>query len=218
MNSPFMLETRELGRRLETHWIWQKLNLKVEAGSRMVLSGPTGSGKTLLLRVLAGLDDPDQGLIFFQGRKQESWKMPEYRTRVALLPQRPTFAEGSVEQNWQMPFGFRERGNRDYDSARLESWLEMLGLPLEFTRKQTEDLSGGERQLAALLRMLQFDPQLILLDEPAAALDESNSLKMEALLKEWKQQNPECSWIWVSHDSRQAERVGDEVLELGEPE
>ncbi|MDP6731018.1 MAG: ATP-binding cassette domain-containing protein, partial [SAR324 cluster bacterium] len=81
MKSPFMLETRELGRRLETHWIWQKLNLKVEAGSRMVLSGPTGSGKTLLLRVLAGLDDPDQGLIFFQGRKQESWKMPEYRTR-----------------------------------------------------------------------------------------------------------------------------------------
>ena len=144
--------------------------------------------------------------------------MPEYRTRVALLPQHPAFAEGSVEENWQMPFRFWERGNRDYDSARLESWLEMLGLPLEFTRKQTEDLSGGERQLAALLRMLQFDPQLILLDEPAAALDESNSLKMEALLKEWKQQNPECSWIWVSHDSRQAERVGDEVLELGEPE
>ena len=135
--------------------------------------------------------------------------MPDYRTQVALLPQRPAFAEGSVEQNWQMPFGFRERGNRDYDSLRLESWLEMLGLPLEFTRKQTEDLSGGERQLAALLRMLQFDPHLLLLDEPTAALDEDTAKLVELLLNQWKRENPERSWIWISHDALQSKRMGD---------
>ncbi|MEC8343240.1 MAG: ABC transporter ATP-binding protein, partial [SAR324 cluster bacterium] len=74
---------------------------------------------------------------------------------------------------------------------------------------------GGERQLAALLRMLQFDPYLLLLDEPASALDESKSKKMEELLNDWQKLVPGRTWIWVSHDSRQAERVGDEVLELG---
>ena len=61
MKSSFILETQELGRRLENRWIWKDLNLKVEAGSRIVLKGPTGSGKTLLLRVLAGLENPDHG-------------------------------------------------------------------------------------------------------------------------------------------------------------
>ena len=91
----------------------------------------------------------------------------------------------------------------------------MLELPTDFARKQTAELSGGERQLAALLRMLQFDPHLLLLDEPASALDESKSKKMEELLNDWQMQVPGRTWIWVSHDSRQAERIGDEVLELG---
>ena len=213
-----MLETRGLGRRLDNGWVWQDLNLKVEQGTKKVLKGATGSGKTLLLRVLAGLDDPDQGQVIFEERNQKQWKMPKYRTHVALLSQRPTFAEGSVEQNWLMPFHFRERSDLNYDASRLDSWLEILGLPLKFALKQTEELSGGERQLAALLRMLQFNPQLLLLDEPDIALDESKSMKMEELLKEWQKQVPGRSWIWVSHDSRQAERVGDEVLELGEQE
>ena len=215
MKSSFILETQELGRRLENRWIWKNLNLKVEAGSRIVLKGPTGSGKTLLLRVLAGLENPDHGKVFFQDRDQNQWKMPEYRTQVALLPQRPAFQEGSVDQNWRMPFDFRERSNQHFDSSRFKPWLEMLELPTDFARKQTAELSGGERQLAALLRMLQFDPHLLLLDEPASALDESKSKKMEELLNDWQKQVSGRTWIWVSHDSRQAERVGDEVLELG---
>ena len=103
MKSSFILETQELGRRLENRWIWKDLNLKVEAGSRIVLKGPTGSGKTLLLRVLAGLENPDHGKVFFQERDQNQWKMPEYRTQVALLPQRPAFQEGSVEHPWELP-------------------------------------------------------------------------------------------------------------------
>ena len=215
MISSFILETQELGRRLENRWIWKDLSLKVEAGSRIVLKGPTGSGKTLLLRILAGLENPDHGKVFFQDRDQNQWKMPEYRTQVALLPQRPAFQEGSVDQNWRMPFDFRERSNQHFDSSRFKPWLEMLELPTDFARKQTAELSGGERQLAALLRMLQFDPYLLLLDEPASALDESKSKKMEELLNDWQKQVSGRSWIWVSHDSRQAERVGDEVLELG---
>ncbi|MEL0180932.1 MAG: hypothetical protein VXA33_15625, partial [Deltaproteobacteria bacterium] len=66
-----------------------------------------------------------------------------------------------------------------------------------------------------LLSQLHLEPHFPLLEEPATALDESQSKKMEELLNDWQMQVPGRTWIWVSHDSRQAERVGDEVLELG---
>ena len=129
----------------------------------------------------------------------------------------PAFCVSGRKRRAELADAVRFPGTKQstLDSSRFKPWLEMLEIPTEFARRQASELSGGERQLAALLMMLQFDPHLLLLDEPASALDESKSMKMEELLNDWQKQVPGRTWIWVAHDSRQAERVGDEVLELG---
>ena len=211
-----MLEVRDLGRKLESNWIWKGLEFSIGAGARMALHGPTGSGKSLLLRVLAGLDDPDQGELVYRNRALSRWKLTEYRMEVGLLPQRPAFAEGTVEQNWRMPLKFHSRYLHKYDSVRLKKWVSELGLPDDFHEKSSGELSGGERQLAALLRLLMFNPIIVLLDEPSAALDEITCRLTEQLLDQWQREQPERSWIWVCHDYRQVARIANRELNLGD--
>ena len=210
-----MLEARKLGRTLQSEWIWEELDLSVGPGDRLALCGPTGCGKSLLLRVLAGLDNPDQGVLSYRGRELSSWKLPEYRSEVGYLAQKSSFSEGSVEENWRAPFRFRTRRKQEFKLDRMLKWISELGLSPDFPGKNALELSGGERQLAALLRMLQLDPYLLLLDEPTAALDGDTAKLVELLLNQWKRENPERSWIWISHDVLQSKRMGDRQFFLG---
>ena len=210
-----MLEAKKLGRSLQSEWIWEELDLAVGPGDRLALCGPTGCGKSLLLRVLAGLDNPDQGVLSYRGRELSSWKLTEYRSEVGYLAQESSFSEGSVEENWRVPFGFRTRRKQEFKLDRMLKWISELGLSPDFPGKNALELSGGERQLAALLRMLQLDPHLLLLDEPTAALDEDTAKLVELLLNQWKRENPERSWIWISHDALQSKRMGDRQFFLG---
>ena len=74
--------------------------------------------------------------------------------------------------------------------------------------QDTSQLSGGEQQIVSLLRTLQLDPRVLLLDEPASALDEKTSMLMESLVKSWLIDSPDRALIWVTHDTSQAKRVG----------
>ena len=213
-----MLEANKLGRILQSEWIWEKLDLAVGPGDRLALCGPTGCGKSLLLRVLAGLDNPDQGVLLYRGRELSSWKLTEYRSEVGYLAQKSSFSEGSVEENWRAPFRFRTRRKQEFKLDRMLKWISELGLSPVFPGKNALELSGGERQLAALLRMLQLDPHLLLLDEPTAALDEDTAKLVELLLNQWKRENPKRSWIWISHDTLQSKRMGDRLFFLGKQE
>ncbi len=210
-----VLEVHDLGRRLESKWIWKGLGFTLHAGERMTLSGPTGSGKTLLLRALSGLDEVDAGMITCRGLSLGKWQLPQLRGLVGFLPQRSVFDEGTVEQNWKVPLRFHSRLFFRPDSSRMVAWINRLGLKDDFLLRKTADLSGGERQIAALLRLLQLDPEVLLLDEPTSALDAGTTGMVEDLLHEWQRIKATRAWIWVSHDSRQSLRVGDRTLTLG---
>jgi putative ABC transport system ATP-binding protein len=118
-----------------------------------------------------------------------------------------------VETNLRHPFSLRVHRNRRFDRDRIINLLEQLGRDVSFLEKLHRDLSGGEAQIVALVRAIQLDPTVLLLDEPTASLDREAATSIEDLLRRWHLEGAgRRSYVWVTHDSGQAERVADQVL------
>jgi putative ABC transport system ATP-binding protein len=191
------------------------VSLAVGAGDRLGLAGPSGAGKTVLLRALARLDPVNEGEILWQGAAVHGSHVPAFRTKVMYLHQRPVLVEGSVEHNLRLPFSFRERRHRQFDRGRIVAWLQSLGRDERFLAKQNQDLSGGESQLAGLLRALELDPQVLLLDEPTAALDALATGLVEQLIAKWFAERPaERAYVWVSHNTEQTEKMCGRIVRM----
>lgn len=203
------------GRVVGDRWVWRDLELVLGPGDRLALAGPSGSGKTLLLRALAALDALDEGTVTLHGTPLERWSIPSYRTEVAYLPQRPAMVEGSVEDNLRLPFALRAHTARAWDRAGVCAALERLGRGANFLAQDALELSGGEQQLVALLRRLQLEPTVLLLDEPSASLDDHSATALEALIDAWHAETPERASVWTSHRGEQLTRVSRRTLRLG---
>ena len=93
-------------------------------------------------------------------------------------------------------------------------WLASVGKQAPFLDQQHAELSGGESQIVALLRAMQLKPNVLLLDEPTSALDADTSRKVETLLIDWVQATNDRSFIWVTHDTQQAQRVSNRTLRM----
>lgn len=215
MDDAALVRVEDGGRIVAGRWLWRGLELALRAGERLALAGPSGSGKTLLLRALAGLDALDEGTVTLQGIRVERWSMPSYRTRVAYLPQRPAMVEGSVEVNLRLPFTLRAHAARAWDRRAACVALERLGRAERFLAQDALELSGGEQQLVALVRRLQLEPTVLLLDEPSASLDDDATTALEALVDAWHAEAPERASVWSSHRGEQLERTTERTLRLG---
>lgn len=216
-----LLEARGIGRRapvdrvgVEDGWLLREVSVPIGAGERVAVVGPSGAGKTLLLRSLALLDPIDEGEILWRGEPVPDTGVPAYRRGAIYLHQRPALLEGTVETNLRRPFGFAA-ANSGYDPDRVKELLSALARDEAFLAKRTEDLSGGEAQITALLRALQLAPDLLLLDEPTAALDREAVSAIERLVQVWfSEREGERALVWVSHDPEQARRMTTRVLRL----
>lgn len=218
MNSTLpLLEADAIGRRHSEggRWLLRNITCRVWAGDRIAVVGPSGSGKTLLLRALAVLDPLDAGRIRWNGQHVRGTIVPLFRRRVVYLHQRATLLEGAVEDNLREPYSLRIHRDIHFDRQRVEAWLAKLGRDGSFLTKLHRDLSGGEAQLVALLRAIQLDPHVLLLDEPTAALDREASAAVEQLVELWFADRPEeRATVWVSHDADQADRVAGSILQV----
>lgn len=209
-----LLAVKGLGRRLERRWLWRGVELALKSQTRLGLVGPSGSGKTLLLRTLVHLEPIHEGEIAFAGRSLAQWSLPAYRTKVIYLPQRPALFDGTVEDNLQMVFQLAEHQQHAYDRGQILTFLSVLKREEDFLKQPAVQLSGGESQLLGLLRALQLQPQILLLDEPTASLDPESTRGVETLLEEWLRGDRDRACIWTSHDREQLQRVTDETLPL----
>ena len=211
------IEVRGIGRRDPggDNWLIRDVSFVVNAGQRLAILGPTGAGKTVLLRALALLDPLDAGSIHWRGRAVQGEGVPAYRAQVIYLHQRPALLDGSVEQNLRHPFTLKTHQGRRFDRERVQELLESLGRDATFLGKSSRDLSGGEAQIVALLRAVQLDPAVLLLDEPTASLDPVTAHAVEELLDAWFAAGQASrALVWVSHDFDQAHRVTSQRLSM----
>lgn len=151
--------------------------------------------------------------VCLQGKALETWPAPLYRTKVGYLQQRPALFAGTVEDNLRRPCALQAHRARHFDRERIRRWLEYLGRNETFLGFSAATLSGGEAQLTALLRTLQLDPLILLLDEATASLDPETVLRVETLVSDWLE-GGERACIWTSHDPAQLARVADSRLDL----
>jgi putative ABC transport system ATP-binding protein len=163
-----------------TRVLFDNLSLKLDAGNFYLIRGPSGSGKSTFLRLINRLEEVSQGTVLFNGKPLASYRPPVLRRSILYIQQTPTAFDGTVRQNLLLAFTFKN--NRDQippDDTSLKAQLDnflLTDLSLE-TNAQT--LSVGQLQRLCLIRGLLLDPKVVLLDEPASALDEKSSRIVE---------------------------------------
>src|SRR6266436_1022055 len=184
-----------------------RLSLDIKAGEFFALLGPSGCGKTTLLRMLAGFEAPDEGRILLGG-KDIAQVLPHRRPVNMMFQNYALFPHLSVRDN--IAFGLKRAGvpRSQIDSrvAELVALVKLDGLE----RRKPDQLSGGQKQRVALARSLARRPQLLLLDEPLAALDkklrESTQLELMVL-----QRRLGTTFIIVTHDQEEAMAVASRI-------
>jgi putative ABC transport system ATP-binding protein len=211
-----LIQTRALTRVDERRQValLQPTNFTLHAGDRVSITGSSGSGKSVFLRALALLDTPTSGQILWNGQPIANAQIPHYRSHISYLSQRPALLEGTVEDNLRFPFSLKTLRKRPFDRASVITLLEHAGKAPDFLAKHALDLSGGESQVVSLIRTLQLDPEVLLLDEPTAALDPASSRDVEALIDAWFAADNARAYVWVSHDLDQARRMSDIHLQM----
>ncbi len=181
------------------------------SGQVTVLTGASGSGKSVLLRVLAGLLPMNSGDVLLCAEDESNRPIYysihdraaiEWRTQVSLLAQHPQLLEGRVIDNLQMPYGLQAHQHRSFDMDWHITQLAHLKRSTDFLYQETTHLSGGEQQLVNTLRLLQLSPQVLLLDEPTAALDIETSAQLVQLLIHWLRADSLRTLLWVTHDTQ----------------
>ncbi len=173
------------------------VSFTLQAGECVGLSGPSGEGKSLLLRALADLI-PHEGRVTLDGEDCNHIHPAQWRRRVGLL---------LPESHW-----WSDRVGDHFSSPDMDK-LMALGFDESVFDWQVSRCSSGEKQRLALLRLLENQPQVLLLDEPTASLDPESVERVESLIKTYRERNA-SPVLWVSHDAGQLARVADRQLRL----
>ena len=183
------------------------VSLSVNRGEVFALLGPSGCGKTTLLRVCAGFEKPDSGRVFINGQDITNLP-PEKRPVHTVFQQYALFPHLSVYENIAFPLRLKRTPEAEV-KKEVEKMLDMTELT-DHAGKKTQKLSGGQRQRVAIARALVDRPQVLLLDEPLAALDLKLRQRMLAEL-DWIHDEVGITFLYVTHDQEEALGISDRI-------
>ncbi|MGH8885880.1 MAG: sulfate/molybdate ABC transporter ATP-binding protein [Egibacteraceae bacterium] len=188
------------------------VSVEIPTGSLTALLGPSGGGKSTLLRIIAGLEQPDAGTVEIAG--EDSTALPPQRRNVGFVFQHyAAFKHLTVRRNVAFGLEIRKRAKHEI-RARVDELLELVHLE-QFIDRYPSQLSGGQRQRMALARALAVEPQVLLLDEPFGALD----AKVRKELRDWLRRLHDVvhvTTVFVTHDQEEAMEVADEIVVIND--
>lgn len=221
MSESPLFEVRDVVLRFDRQTALNGLSLSVQRGERIALVGANGSGKSTLLRVLDGLIFPESGSVSFDGQPISSARLQEreftfqFRRRVGLVFQNPDVQLFNATVFDELAFGpLQLRWPKEQIRGRVEEMLESMDI-VALRNRSPHQLSGGERKRVALASVLILDPDVLLLDEPAAALDPQSQSQIVQLLASWR--GGTRTVITATHDLDSLEDIADRccVFEKG---
>lgn len=212
MSEP-VLRVESISRSVDGRVLWSDLSFELTEGQCLVLKGPSGSGKTLLLRTLVGLERLESGRIMLFGESPDSVGIPRMRARMMLVPQSASLTGTVVEDVLRAPFELDVHADRLWSTDEAERLGDRFGRDETFLSAELGDLSGGERQITALMRALLLQPEVLLLDEPTAHLDFGHALDAFEIVAEI-QRSQSVTVVSVTHSINMASRFSDRVAML----
>jgi len=219
-----LLMANSLGQRYDGREVLKDVNLEIERGEVFVLIGPTGTGKTTLLRLLDLLELPSEGKVQFDGVDVTGSRRErlDARRRMAFVQQRPAVFRMNVYDNVACPLKWRHVNN-EVIRQKVENAMELVGMADQRSQR-ARTLSGGETQRVAIARALITDPEVLFLDEPTANLDPISTAQVEEVLAHIIREH-KTTVVMATHDRLQGHRlasrigvmINGEILQAGSP-
>src|SRR3954467_11301070 len=213
-----LIDLRHVSKRFGWLVVLNDVSLSIEPGKCIVVIGASGTGKSVLLKHIVGLLQPDTGEVWFKGQRIDTLperKLMEVRTRFGFLFQMGALFDSlNVLDNVAFPLTEHTKKSREEIQQIAKQKLAMVGLP-DVGAKMPAELSGGQKKRVALARAIALDPEVILYDEPTTGLDPIRSDVINELILKLQRQLKVTSII-VTHDMASAFKVGDRIVMLHE--
>ena len=209
-----LIELKNIRKTFDGEVALGKIDLYVRRREFLTLLGPSGCGKTTMLRIIAGFEQADSGDLLFEGKRIND--VPPYQRRVNTVFQKYSlFPHMNVYDNVAFGLNIKKRDKKEIQK-RVPEMLELVGLA-GFEKRWPESLSGGQQQRVAIARALVNAPEVLLLDEPLAALDLKMRKEMQSELKRMQQQSG-ITFIYVTHDQEEALTMSDTIVVMSRGE
>src|SRR6188508_253021 len=206
------IDIEGVGKRFGDFVALEDINVSIPTGKLTALLGPSGGGKSTLLRIIAGLEEADEGRISIEG--VDATGLPAQKRNVGFVFQHyAAFKHMTVAKNVAFGLEIRKRP-KDEINARVDELLKLVHLE-QFSHRLPSQLSGGQRQRMALARALAVEPTVLLLDEPFGALD----AKVRKELREWLRRlhdEVQVTTIFVTHDQEEAMDVAQQIVVMNQ--
>lgn len=205
-----ILSLKNVGYCVKDKDIISNFSLYIATGAFLTIVGPSGGGKSTLLKLLANLISPTSGEIDFKDKNINTYSPTNYRRQVSYCFQQPSLFGETVKDNLEFPFKIRKQTP---DQSKMEQVLESVDLKPDFLNKNITELSGGEKQRVALIRNLLFKPEVLLLDEITTGLDNDSKEIVHRLIQNVHKDN--TTIIQVTHDNDEIHQAG-QIIKVAE--
>ena len=193
-------------------YLLQNISFAVSAGDRLTIIGPSGAGKTSLLRLLNRLSEPSDGSIYLENLRLSQIPVVQLRQQVVLVPQEPKLLGMTVQEALAYPLVLQKLPKGEIQK-RVEDWTIKLKIPKDWLERNEWQLSLGQRQLVAIARALAMQPKILLLDEPTSALDTGIAYRLLEVLTQLASSS-KTAILMVNHHLELAQKFASRVLYL----